>query len=96
MDWNLDPPYQARLFGRADVEKARALHREIMGKDSERRRARQIARLPKRQYKRGTLYSLTCATGHGWGVPEDVLWHLIDLRHFACARHNAALLTKQC
>jgi len=74
------------------AERARRYFREQMGAEAEARRAAEIAALPTRDYPRGTLYSLTCAGGHGWGVPLAVLWHLISLDHFECARHPGALL----
>jgi len=73
-------------------ERMRWRFREQMGPEAEAIRAAEIEALPVREYQRGALYSLTCASGHGWGVTIAVLWSLIALDHFACARHNAALL----
>jgi hypothetical protein len=69
------------------AKRARAYFREQMGAEAEAIRAAEIEALPVRDYPRGRLYSLTCWTGHGWGVRLSCLWSLLSLEHFACARH---------
>ena len=65
---------------------------ELLGEAATRRRAIDIAMLPKVEFKGRELSTIECegpfgAGAHKVNVPDTLLWNLMDLRHFRCPFH---------
>jgi hypothetical protein len=73
--------------------RARGLFVEVRGQANEQQRADEIANLPRIEWKGKVLHEIRCRGDYGRGphlvnVSEQVLWCLIDLRHFRCPFHR--------
>lgn len=71
----------------------RVYFRALMGAERFRQRQRDIAALPRVDWRGHPLHTLRCQGDFGKGphdmnVPLSLLWHLIDLGRYLCAFHR--------